>query len=54
MRRIFCLVLVQLVWTMPSTNDERYIRDIVGLVKDDLRFYEQLENEPLLVSKHGS
>lgn len=44
-------MLVQLAWTMPFTNDERYIHDIVGLVKEDLRYYEQLENEPLLVSK---
>lgn len=51
MRGIFFLVLVQLASTMPFTNDERYIHDIVGLVKDDLRFYEQLENEPLLVSR---
>lgn len=50
MRRVFFLILVQLAWTMPFANDERYIHDIVGLVKEDVRFYEQLENEPLLVS----
>lgn len=52
MNRIFFLALVQVAWTMPLSNDKRYIHDVVGLVKEDLRFYEQLENAPLLVSEY--
>ncbi|KAL5291280.1 NUCB2.2 family protein [Megaselia abdita] len=54
MRGIIFLMSVQFAWTMPFSNDERYIHDIVGLVKEDLRFYEQLENEPLLVNSSSS
>lgn len=47
---ILIFMIFQSVCGLPiSSSNERFIQDAVRSMKEDLKFYEELERQPLLV-----